>query len=551
MMKTIMRSNGYQKMILSLALVLIAFSLASVPAYAATLTVVNADGAGEGFNDATTWTPTGNNPATTIGQARLNAFQYAADIWGGLLDSAVEIKIQAQWNPLTCSASGGVLGSAGPSTAHANFTGAPVGNTWYVHALANAIYGSDLNPAVNDINAQFNSAIDNNNACLNGTNWYYGYDGNAGGDIEFVTVVLHEIGHGLGFLSLVNLTTGEKMSGIDDAYMRFLEHHGATPSDYPSMTNAQRVTASISGNYEPPETPALHYSNLHWIGPQVMAGGTATLTSGMDGGHVQMYAPNPQEPGSSVSHFSTTLFPNQLMEPSYTGVNHNPQFDVDLLKEIGWPLIPTSVNLVSFTATATDDSILLDWVTASETDCAGFNVLRSPTGGDDFIQINTALIPSQGNGTSGVSYEFEDEDVAPGRTYYYKLEDVDYDGTTKLHGLASAAVALIDITLVFPADGAAISKSQPALFEWNGGSYEKFKLQFSTTPDFSKKVKTLPLRKKGKGFIQGTSYTPKRREWRLINRMGKKGQTVYWRVAGENEQGDQSTSAANGFNIIQ
>ena len=61
----------------------------SSAASAATLTIVNIDGPGEGFNDATPATPVGGNPGTTIGAQRLYVFQYAASIWGSLLTSAV------------------------------------------------------------------------------------------------------------------------------------------------------------------------------------------------------------------------------------------------------------------------------------------------------------------------------------------------------------------------------------------------------------------------------------------------------------------------------
>ena len=58
-------------------------------AYAAmTITIVNGNAAGVGFNDPTPVAPVGGNPGTTLGQQRLNAFQYAASIWGATLDSA-------------------------------------------------------------------------------------------------------------------------------------------------------------------------------------------------------------------------------------------------------------------------------------------------------------------------------------------------------------------------------------------------------------------------------------------------------------------------------
>ena len=125
----------------------------------ATIQIINTDGAGEGFNDPTPVAPVGGNPGTTLGQQRLIAFQHAADIWGATLDSNQIIRIQAAFNPLGV----GVLGSAGSIQAFRDFggvgsyPGAEFPGTWYGGALANKRAGADLNPAVNDINAQFSS----------------------------------------------------------------------------------------------------------------------------------------------------------------------------------------------------------------------------------------------------------------------------------------------------------------------------------------------------------------------------------------------------------
>lgn len=161
---------------------------------AATITVVNNDGPGEGLND--TGAPdaastAGGNSGTTLGQQRLFAYQFAANIWEGRLDSSVEIRVNAQFNPLTCSATSGVLGSAGPTTVHRDFAGAPAPSTWYVQALANALNGSDLDPTENDVNSQFQSNL-GTAGCLPSLRWYYGLDGNPPPDsLDFVTVVLH------------------------------------------------------------------------------------------------------------------------------------------------------------------------------------------------------------------------------------------------------------------------------------------------------------------------------------------------------------------------
>ena len=74
-------------------------------------------------------------------------------------------------------------------------------------------------------------------------------------------------------------------------------------------------------------------------------------------------------------------------------------------------------------------SIEVEWNTATELETAGFNLYRRQAPNDEFERINDALIPSEGSATSGASYLFTDESVKPGETYYYLLEEVEYDAT--------------------------------------------------------------------------------------------------------------------------
>jgi hypothetical protein len=293
----------------------------------ATIVINNNDGAGEGFNDPTVVSPVGGNPGTTLGAQRLNAFTYAANLWGASLISAVTITVDAQMNVLFCDATSAVLGSAGANYIHRDFTGAPVAGTWYCQALANSLYGAHLNPGTADISAQFNSALNGSPTCMGGLGWYYGYDQNPGGDIDFISVVFHEIAHGLGFQTFM-ASNGTLFNGFDDTYELNLEHHGFTPADYPSMSNAQRAAGNIGD------------PNLHWTGTVVTALAPSELTGGIANGHVRMYGPNPYESGSSVSHWSTACSPNLVMEPSYTGPNHDGTMELALFEDIGWTLIP-------------------------------------------------------------------------------------------------------------------------------------------------------------------------------------------------------------------
>lgn len=320
----------------------VAALLLALPAAATTITIVNVDAAGVGFNDPTPRSPVGGNTGTTLGQQRMNVFQYAASLWAERISSSVEIKVRAFWSPLTCSASSAVLGSAGARTVHGDFSGAPRAGTWYPAALANKLSGTDLNPpdtdTGEDIQARFTTALDDG-SCSFPRTWYYGLDGNpSAGTTDFVSVVLHELGHGLGFQTFVNRTTGAKLSGFDDAYMANL-YDGTTGKTWPLMTDGERLTSTTNTG------------NLLWDGPAVVAVASGALSAGTGaGGRPRMYAPNPSEGGSSVSHWDTALTPNELMEPSYTGPNHCLVLTDELLTDIGWGTVTASPCLHPVTA---------------------------------------------------------------------------------------------------------------------------------------------------------------------------------------------------------
>jgi len=231
----------------------------AAPVHGATFLLVNNDGAGEGFNDPTPVSPIGGNPGTTLGEQRLNVFRTAGLIWGSILPSHVTIEVDATFDPLTpCDSTSGVLGSAGAASVISDFSGALIANTWYPIALGNKLSGSDLAPGTGDITAQFNSSVDNS-TCLGLTSWYYGYDHNEGTNVDLLAVVLHEMGHGLGFQTFANVSTGAFLNGRADVFARDLFDHTANLR-WDQMTNAQRQASSINTG------------QLVWNGPNVLHG---------------------------------------------------------------------------------------------------------------------------------------------------------------------------------------------------------------------------------------------------------------------------------------
>lgn len=317
-MPTLLQAVHLPACLLCLGLLVLGQSAGATPR----VTLVNTNQQCSGFKDPTPATSKGGNYGLTLGQQRLNAFQYAANLIAQHLGSSTEIKVDAQMNALGGSAYSATLGQAGPISVARDFSGGTA-STYYPIALAEALYGGDLNGG-NDIVAEFNSDVDNATV-LGSLNWYYGLDQAGGSHIDYVTVITHELLHGLGFLSLLG-SDGKKFYGYNDVFLLSLEQHAASPANLASMSDSQRASA------------ILDTGNLHWIGDQVKSNST-TLTGGVDDDHVYMYAPSRYSPGSSVSHFSNQLSPNETMEPFYSGPDHTPGLAIYLLQDIGWSVV--------------------------------------------------------------------------------------------------------------------------------------------------------------------------------------------------------------------
>ncbi|MBD2769944.1 FG-GAP repeat protein, partial [Hymenobacter sp. BT664] len=112
------------------------------------------------------------------------------------------------------------------------------------------------------------------------------------------------------------------------------------------------------------------------------------------------------------------------------------------------PATPLPVTLTAFTAERRGRGVRLRWTTASEQNSDFFAVERSPDG-RTFASIGR--VAAQGHSPQAVTYEFTDSDLpaAPARVLYYRLRQIDLDGTATYSPVRAVAGETDELTL-FP-----------------------------------------------------------------------------------------------------
>ena len=257
------------------------------------------------------------------------AFQYAVDIWDSLIRSPVPIRIEATFRDLGGYEDGSIiLGGARP----AGRRGSASLGVWVADALADKRAGEDLGDGKPDIITSFNSHV--------AVNWYFRTDGNTpSGKQDFVSVVLHEIGHGLGFFSSATVVP------FSIEILSFSVERGQLGSGNPELPEiydifVEKGTGEKIIAFLDPSTALLDAftgDNLFWNGEKgVEAHG---------GIRPKLYAPNTWNQGSSYTHLDEDTFPagapNALMTPrqSRAEANHHPgPITLGMFEDMGWTI---------------------------------------------------------------------------------------------------------------------------------------------------------------------------------------------------------------------
>ena len=257
------------------------------------------------------------------------AFQYAVDIWNSLIRSPVPIWIDATFTDFGGYEDGRIIfGAAQPAA----WKSPSALNVWFVDALADQRAGRDLADGEPDIITRFNSHED--------VNWYFGTDGNTpSGKVDFVSTVVHEIAHGLGFFSAA------REENISTWTFSPSSKRGKLKSGKPELPHIYDFFV-VNGSgmaiteFHDPSTHLLEQftsNNLFWSGVKGVAAN--------GGGRPQLHAPGTWDAGSGYAHLDEVLFPagdvNSLMTPYLDKQEaiHDPgPIALGMLEDMGWSI---------------------------------------------------------------------------------------------------------------------------------------------------------------------------------------------------------------------
>ena len=316
--------------------------------------------------------------------AAIKAFEFAVEIWEQHVESEIPIRVRANWTNFGDRPDAeNLLGSAGP-TRIVRFDEGPgiFPGTWYPVALGSALSGRNIVDQIPDESFDINA-----NLSCEQPRWHF--DTNRvppAQRLDFATVVLHEIGHGLGF-------TGSMSVDIDDdreveeeiAQWGIQPEAGASPLplvyDRFAVDGGEAMLIDVDVYANPSE--GLYRALTGQVGGVFFDGPNATLTNeeandpSVVGEAPPLFSPEPWNAGSSFSHVDQNTYTgtaNALMRPFVSSAEsvHSPGPVVcGILSDMGWPLGEECTlffppGLANLNASVSNGDVTLTWDAVGE-----------------------------------------------------------------------------------------------------------------------------------------------------------------------------------------
>jgi hypothetical protein len=282
---------------------------AVVKGVGATFEIIYSDPIGAGFNDS------------LQGATRRRALEAAVAAWTKVIQGSITIKVTASMEDIDDGdddETTELLAAAGPVDFWVfDDTAIPSALAWQLSDRRDN--GGDA-----DIEVTVNEAAD----------WDYATNGvAAGGKASFVYALIHEIGHGLGFVDSFDIETGEIANTMPFVYDTFVNRG----------SRSRRAVIDRPGNraIDDLQSDDLFFNGEHAI----EASGRSIRPLPM----VKLYAPDPYEPGSSISHVDQVTyadFKTGLMTPTDfgSGTDKIDILTLAIMQDLGYQLVPQAVT---------------------------------------------------------------------------------------------------------------------------------------------------------------------------------------------------------------
>lgn len=159
-----------------------------------------------------------------------------------------------------------------------------------------------------------------------GFSWNFGTDTPGGSQIDFRSVITHEVGHTLGFIHTYQSASDTWWAGgLTEMSKGLIDSDGNRP-----VAGGD----GIPGDFDELDDP------VYFTGTNAMA---------LYGGQVPIYAPLSYASGSSLSHLNYDTFPNALMSPFISlGMTHRQPTTLEwaMMEDFGWDVVPEPGTMI-------------------------------------------------------------------------------------------------------------------------------------------------------------------------------------------------------------
>jgi len=461
-------------------------------------------------------------------EAAKTAFDYAVSIWSTHLESSVPIRIRANWTALGDR----TLGSAGPTLLFTLSGDGVEPNTFYTIAQASAMTGDDL---VSQNSVDFDIRVNMN---CDWTQWYFGLDANPGiNRIDMVTVLLHEIGHGIGFVGSMfgDNDTQSANWGISTPPLPIIYDQFALDGDFQNLIDDASYVNGSSLLYQ---AVTGQLGGVFFDGPE--------SEFSIDNRRVKLYAPNPFRAGSSYSHLDQDTFgqsENALMRPrlDFQFAVHTPgPLFCAMLEDMGWPLGSSCIDLIKDDSEIQRPMLSLPGNGSFDQGLSPMFVWAEIAGAEEYqIQVSTDFNHSNivfNDVVSGTSITLPVQLITDSR-YFWRVRgrSGSTNGSWSNTFRFNTAIGVPDqVALLAPVNEAENISPNFTLQWMEVPGADNYRLQLSTDPDFETTMinRAIPV----------TSFS--------TSQMLDFSTRYYWRVRAENNAGESPWSEVWSYTTI-